>query len=309
MSAAAIFFFASAYAQNALPPKDSVFGPQRAALDAARKQQVDVLAPNSYAQALLALAEAGKDYDKARKLDKIREKITQSEAALAQANKFAQTARTVLATPLKARDDAVSAQADKFAVEAWKRAAERFAEAATQVEKNSIPTAQKRGAEAEVLLRDTELLAIKGGILGEAQALIAKADAQKVADLAPHSLAAAKKYLQQGDQEITRSRYDTDVPRNLAAQAIYEVKHALYLAEVIGSLQAKKKDAHALEELLLSWEEPLKRIATELGSNPRFDAGYQAPTQEFLQRIEQLQRELRQSNQDVKDREAQIAML
>ncbi len=299
----------SAHAQETLPTKSSLFDAQSAALAAALTDQVDVLSPNTYLQAQAAFADAERDYDKARKLDRITEQLTRSKALLAQAIKFAQLTRTALATPLKARDDAVVAQAPKYAAEAWRRAAGRFAEAAAQVEKNSIPGAQKRGAEAEVLLRDAELLAIKGGILGEAQALIAKADAAKVGELAPRSLAAAKRYMQQGDQEITRSRYDTDVPKNLAAQALYEARHALFLAETIGPLQESKKDEHALEEMLLSWEEPLKRIAAELGTNPRFDEGYLRPAQEFLDRIQVLQRELRAVKQENKDREGQIAIL
>jgi outer membrane protein OmpA-like peptidoglycan-associated protein len=299
----------AAWAQEALPAKQGLFGPQQAAIEAALKDQIDVLAPIGYAQAKLILADAEKDYDKARKLDKIREKIAQSAAALEQANKSAQTARTALATPLKARDDAAAAQADKLAHDAWLKATERFADAAGKIEKGDMPGAQKRGAEAEVLLRDTELLAIKGGILGEAQALIAKADAAKVAELAPRTLAAAKKSVQQADSEITRSRYDTDVAKNLATQAVYEARHALYLAEVIGPLQEKKKDEHALEELLLSWEDPLKKMAAELGTNPRFDAGYLRPTQELLERIQQLQRDNRQQKLGLADGESQIAVL
>jgi outer membrane protein OmpA-like peptidoglycan-associated protein len=295
--------------QESLPSKDSLFGAQRTAIEAAQKDQVDVLAPISFGQARVALSDAEKEYDKARKLDKIREKLTQSTVALAQAIKYAQTSRTTLATPLKARDDAAAAQADRLAHDAWVKAIERFAEAASKVEKGDVPIAQKRGAEAEVLLRDTELLAIKGGILGEAQALIAKADAAKVAELAPRTLSAAKKFVQQADLEIIRSRYDTDVPKNLATQAAYEARHALFLAEVIGPLQAKKEEEHALEELLLSWEEPLKRMAAELGANPRFDGGYLRPTQELLERIQQLQRDNRQQKLGLADREGQIAVL
>ncbi len=308
-STALLFLTGAVVAEEALPAKDSLFAAQYTALDAARKDQVDVLAPTTFAQAKQALSDAEKDYDKARKIDKIREQLGKSEASLAQAIKLAQNARTVLATPLKARDDAVAAQAATFAADAWKRAAERFADAANQVEKGAIPAAQKRGAEAEVLLRDVELAAIKGSILGEAQALIAKADAAKVADLAPRTLAAAKKYLQQGELEIARSRYDSDVPKSLAAQALYEARHALFLAEVIGPLQDKKKSEYALEELLLGWEEPLKRIAAELGTNPRFDEGYLRPTQEFLERIQQLQRDLRTAKQESKDKDGQIAIL
>jgi len=299
----------SAYAQQALPAKDELFGSQQLAMESARVNQVDVLSPGAFAQATRALSDAEADYDKARKLDRIREKLAQSEAALAQAEKFAQTARTALATPLKARDDAAAAQANKFAPEAWQKAAARFAEAAERVEKNDVAGAQKRGAEAEVLLREAELLGIKGGILGEAQALTAKADGAKVGEFAPRTLAAAKKLIQQADLEITRSRYDTDVPKSLAAQAVYEARHALFLAETIGPLMDAKKGDFALEELLLGWEEPLKRMAAELGVNARFDEGYLRPTQELLERIQELQRDSRQQKLDLADRDSQITLL
>lgn len=304
-----VIFISPAWAQETLPAADALFGAQRAALAAAQQDQVDVLAPTAFAQSQLALAEAEKDHERARKLERIREKLKQSEGLLAQARGFAETSRTALATPLKARDDAVAAEAPRFAAEAWSKAALRFAEAAGRVEKNDVPGAQRRGSEAEVLLRDAELLAIKGGILGEAQTLIAKAEAAKVPELAPRTLTAAKKYVQQADLEITRSRYDADVPRSLAAQALYEARHALFLAEVIAPLLGKKKGEYAMEELLLSWEEPLKRMAAELGTNPRFDEGYLRPTQELLDRIQQLQRDARTLKQDVEDKDAQVAIL
>src|SRR5215831_8864411 len=121
-----VLFAVVAQAEEALPPKESLFAPQRAQLEAAQKDQTAILAPTAFAQAKLALDDAEKDYDKARSLDKIREKISASAASLSQAFKLAQTARTVLATPLKARDDAEAAQAAKYATEAWKRATERF---------------------------------------------------------------------------------------------------------------------------------------------------------------------------------------
>jgi outer membrane protein OmpA-like peptidoglycan-associated protein len=301
--------FGVVWAQETLPAKESLFATQRAAIDMAEKNQVAVLAPNGFAQAKSALADAEKEYDKTQKLDKVREKLAQSEAALTQASESAQTARTVLATPLRARDDAAAAQADKLATDAWVKATQRFADAAGKIEKGDVAGGQKRGAEAEVLLRDTELQAIKGGILGEVQALIAKADAAKVGQIAPRTLGAAKQLVQQADSEITRSRYDTDVPKNLATQAAYEARHALFLAEVIGPLQAKKKDEHTFEDVLLGWEDHLRKMAAELGTNPRFDAGYSRPTQEILERIQQLQLDNRQQKSGLADRDGQITVL
>ena len=66
-----------------------------------------------------------------------------------------------------------------------------------------------------MLLRDAELIAIKGGMLNEARALIAQADEAKVEKFAPRSLQAAKRHLADAEQEIQRNRYDLDA----AAQA------------------------------------------------------------------------------------------
>ncbi|MBC7983256.1 MAG: OmpA family protein [Candidatus Obscuribacterales bacterium] len=282
---------------------------QRAALEQARTEKVDVLAPSNFAVALAANAQAAKDLEKGRKPEKIRAQLSAGERALAQAQKAAEVARTALATALKTRDDAVASQAPKFAPEVWLRASERFADAAVKAEKGDVSGAQKRAAEADVLLREAELAGIKGGILGEARTLIAQADAAKVAEFAPRSLAAAKKFVQQSEQEISRNRYDADVPRALAQQATYEARHALYLAETIRPLLEKDEEEHAIEELILAWEEPLKRMAAELEMTARFDAGYLRPTQDFIDRISKLQQEVRTQRQDLTDRDAQIAIL
>ena len=282
---------------------------QDVAMEQAHKRQVDVLSPKNFAVAADALAAARKDLEKNRKPEKIHEQLADSQRALAQAQKAADVARTALATVLKTRDDAVAAEAPKYAPEAWQRGAERFADAAMKVERGDVSGGQKRAAEADVLLRDAELAGIKGAILGEARALIAKCDEQDVQDYAPRTLEAAKKYLAQGEQEITRNRYDTDVPRSLAQQATYEARHALYLAETIKPLLKSDKDEHALEALMLAWEEPLKRMATELEINARFDNGYLRPTQDFIERIGKLQQELRSLRQDVADKNSQITLL
>jgi OmpA-OmpF porin, OOP family len=282
---------------------------QTGALNAARVSQVDVLSPKNFAAASESLTAAQKALEKKAKPEKIREAILQSEKALAQAKKAAEATRTALATVLKTRDDAVAAQAPKFAPEAWQKAAERFNESAMKVESGDVPGGQKRAAEADVLLRDAELAGIKGDVLGETRALIAQADQSEVDEVAPRTLAAAKKYLAQSEAEINRNRYDADVPRSLAQQATYEARHALYLAEIIRPLLDKKKDEHALEELMLSWEEPLKRMATELELPVRFDNGYLRPMQDSIDRIIKLQKELRAAKQDSADREAQVALL
>lgn len=294
---------------SAQETKEGLFGEQRTALQAARTALVDVLAPRTFVQAVTAYQTAERDFDRGRDVGRVNAQLATSRQALTEATRIATTARGQFATVLKTREDTVVADAATNAPEAWARASERFAEASTRFERGDEQGAQRRAAEAEVLFREAELLAIKGAILGEARALIARADMAKVADFAPRTLEDAKRLLAQADQEIARNRYDVAVPRDLAAQSAYQARHALYLAGVIGALQERDRDEHALEELMLNWEQPLARLAGELGVDPRFDAGYQAPLDEMRNKAQAQQQELAGLKQEAIDQEGQIAGL
>lgn len=281
-----------------------------AALDKARSEQVDALSPKNFAAAVEAHDAAVKDAAKGRKDDKVRARVQEGEAALGRATAAAAAARQVLGSVIKAREDALTAEAPKFAGEAWTKAAERFREAMTENEQNDAKNSQRRAAEAEVLMREAELIAIKGGILDDARALIAQADEAKVGKLAPRSLQAAKRYLAQADQEIQRNRYDVAQPRKLAAQARYEARHATYLAQLIERVLKEENDDQAgVEGLILSWEEPLKQIAAEMELSAQFDKGMQVPMQEINEHAGQQAVEVSRLKQEVADRDDQLAAL
>ncbi len=290
-------------------PKDALFGEQRSALEAARTAFVDTLAPRAFGQALTAYQTAEKDFDRGRDAGRVNAQLAASRQALQAATTAATSARAKLATALKTREDAVAADAARNAPEGWARASERFADAAARLERGDEQGAQRRAAEAEVLLRDAELLAIKGGLLGDSRALIAKADLAKVADLAPRTLDEAKRLLAQADQEINRNRYDVAVPRDLAEQSAYQARHALYLAGLIGPLLERKKDQHVLEELLLGLEPPLERLAAAMDLQARFDAGVQQPLDDMLKTVQARRQELARLKQEAEDREGEITAL
>lgn len=280
------------------------------AFEAARAQQVDVLSPNGYAKAAQGALDAAKDAQNQKAAEKIRARVSESRATLDAATAAAAETRNLLASVIQARADAVTAEAPKYATEAWTKAAERFREAASESEKKDTKDALKRAAEAEVLLRDCELLAIKGRLLGDAHALIAKADEAKVGKVAPRTLNAARKYLADAEQEINRNRYDNLVPQKLAGQARYEAGHAIYLAQLINDTLKKESDKQAgLEEMLLSLEAPLETIATELNAQVRFDQGYAGPLDALLARVQKQQLEVRHLDQELSDRNAEVADL
>ena len=281
-----------------------------AALDKARSEQVEALAPTNFASAVQAHDAAVKDASRGRNADKVRARVQEGEAALRRATSAATSARQLLGSVIKAREDALAAEAPKFATQAWQKAAERFREAMAENEQNDTKNAQRRAAETEVLMREAELIAIKGGILDEARALIAKADEAKVGKLAPRSLQAAKRYLAEAEQEIQRNRYDVSQPRKLAAQARYEARHATYLAQLIERVMKEEGDDQAgVEGLILSWEEPLKRIAGEMELSAQFDQGMQAPMKEINEHAGQQAQEVRRLKQELEDRDDQLTAL
>ena len=287
--------------------EDPTILPLSAALEKAHAEQVDVLAPNGFAAAAEALQAARRDAERARNPERVRTKVNEGMTALEGANKAAANVRDLLGNLVKTREEALAAQAPKFAAEAWGKASTRFNEAMIANERADIKNAQRKAAEAEVLLRDAELIAIKGAMLNEARALIAQADEAKVGKVAPRTLQAAKQHLADAEQEIQRNRYDLGAPKQLATRARYEARHAMYLAQVIGAAQKQENDDQAgFEALILSWEEPLQRIATELEISAGFEQGPQQPMRELFERSQQQRQELRRLAQEIEARDEQI---
>jgi len=289
-------------------PRDPQLDELKAAIDQGRTEQLDVLSPANFAAAVEAFETALKDSDRGRNPERVRTTIAKGTSAISNARTAAELARKELAAPLQARDDALTAEAPRFAAEAWQKAAQRLNDALGRVERGDLKNAQRRGAESEVLLRDAELIAIKGMMLNEARGLIAKADEGKVERYAPRTLQAAKRYLSEAEQEINRNRYDMTVPQNLVEQARYEARHALYLSELIQTtLKKENDDQFGMEELFLGFEEPLKRIAGELEVAPRFDEGFLRPLQSMLDQAQKQQQENRRLREEIKDRDDQLA--
>lgn len=282
----------------------------KAALDQARKEQVDVLAPDNFGDALRAHEAAQKDRERGRNAKRIAARLQEGEAALQRAKQAAASARQSMDSVIRTRQEALTAEAPKYAPEAWSKANERFAQAMLENEAGDVRNAHRRAAEAEVLLRDVELVAIKSGLLNEARALIAQAEERNVERFAPRSLQAAKRRLADAEQELQRNRYDLGLPRRLAADARYEASHALYLAQLIDkTLEQEGDDQSGLEALILSIEEPLRRMASEAEIAVRFDNGFQAPLKELGEHVQLQSQELRRLKLESDDRDEQIAAL
>src|SRR5262245_22077571 len=86
-----------------------------AAIERARAGQVDVLAPNNFAEAVEAQQSAAKDAARGRSAEKVRARVQEGEAALQRAAAAADSARKLMGSVIKTREDALTAEAPKFA--------------------------------------------------------------------------------------------------------------------------------------------------------------------------------------------------
>lgn len=300
-----MFLAATAAAQTPGPTLSEL----SVAIDKARQQQVDALAPINFQDAVKARDNAARDAERGRDPARIRTELSEGLAAMKRANDAAAAARETLRSVVATRTEALSANAPSLASESWTKADERFRDATTALERKDLKGAQRYGAEAEVLLRDVELTAIRNGVVNEARGLIAQADTTKVEKFAPRSIAAAKRYLAQAEQEINRNRYDPTVAVNLAAQASYEARHSMYLAKLIEATLDKKGEQAGLEELILSWEAPLREIATAVDLPARFDNGVQPVMQGLQKQTQEQRRETQRLTRELQDRNEQLAAM
>ncbi|RMF56005.1 MAG: hypothetical protein D6748_14370, partial [Calditrichaeota bacterium] len=286
--------------------RTQLFGETDKIMQAALNAKADLLAPDNYSRAMKLYREAEEDFNKGKNLEDIRKKLKGSQAYFQQAIEKTKLAEVTFASLLKARSDAIKADAPNFASELWKEAEKKFQEAAKKLEDGNVKGAESRAGEAETIYRKAELDAIKANFLNEAIELVNLAEKQKVKDKAPVTLQRAKDLIAQAEKELNENRYDTDVARSLAQQAKYEAKHAIYLASRVEQM---KKNKETLENLLLESEEPLRRIAAALDLVAQFDQGYGPPTETIINTIQSLQDEVERLSQNLEDREQQISDL
>lgn len=293
--------------------REPLFAQADKAFEDAKKVRADLLAPKSYGKAMEHYTKADKKFEKGESMDDIRKELSEAVAYLGTAVEATKLAEVTFPTVLKARGDAVTADAAKFASKPWEKAEKKFAEAAGDLEDGDVNDARKKSAEAEKIYREAELNAIKTNFFDETHKLHEKADREKVEKYAPKSLARSRELLDTAEKALERDRYDTDRPRTLAREAKYEALHALYITRVIKEMDANDT---SMEDMILASEAPIARIAGTLDEVAMFDKGYQAPTDTIVTRIaenqtdaERLANEVVDRDQTIVDLEAHIALL
>lgn len=205
-----------------------------------------------------------------------------------------------------ARDRARRANADRLFAERWQRAERQRDALESLLRSGDTDRVSRDAGDAIETYRALELEALAAALFSRARAEIAQARADRVQRHAPRTLERAAELLASAEAALAENRNDLDLPRSLADEAAYTARHASYLA---GRVQAASRRGGSIEDVLLDYEEPLRRASAEAGLLPRFDNGPAAVGDQLVDRIHELEDALRRSRNALEDSNQRVQNL
>jgi OmpA-OmpF porin, OOP family len=277
-----------------------------AAMEAARQNQMPLLAPLAWDKATQAYDRARDNFARNRAPERTSKYIDEANSALAGATDTLRIGRVNLGAVLTSRSNALSAGADKLVPKIYANAEAQFRKAAVNLEENRAGKSQSLAVEAVQTYRTAELEAIRGAILRDARQLLAQADEENVEKFAPQTLAQARAAFAEADRAIVEDRYDTDRARLLAKQAKEQASHALHLAATIKAVNSNDR---SFEEVLLRSEAPVVDIAVALGTTPDLTNGVASTAAATLAAVQRAQHDLGRLKLELDERDERIATL
>jgi outer membrane protein OmpA-like peptidoglycan-associated protein len=258
-------------------------------MEKAKDKKADIYSPSNLKKALDYRLEALDYFKRGKNLEDIRDKIENAKLYFAKAIDGCTIGEVAFNAVMAARSDAISAGAPDHSAKLWIQAEEKLQSASRDLENGDLGDAKEGASAAEQMFRSAELDAIKSNFLGPARELLKKADDTDVSDNADKTLAMAHRLALQVENLLKQNRYDTDEARQMAQEAKYEASHAIYLNQYIDKI---KKEKFTWEDVILTNESQIKRIAAELDTLARFDNGVDAAVSEIIRLIQIRERKM-----------------
>lgn len=276
------------------------------ARNAAQAVDAKTYSPRNFERATEAFTSAERNFELNRPLERIRGGLGEATEFYNSAAKISADAQLQLAGLIKLRAAASSVDAGLYDEAGWQSGERKFNEAILAFERGDSRQALRRAEEAEEPYRQAELAGIKAAYLNDARRVMKEANSARAERYAPATFDRALELLETASKELAENRYDTDRPRDLARQAQYEARHALFLANEAQRVRKAKIDT---ETLILAGELPLQQIAGVADLSVSFDQGYELATVQIMEYIGGQQHKLRTTEQDLYERVAQVESL
>ncbi|MBW1694067.1 MAG: OmpA family protein [Deltaproteobacteria bacterium] len=249
----------------------------------ARKNQVNVLAPTSFAKAETFLNDAKKTLDRGGELSEILEMIASGRAQLKNAEEMAQLSRTTLPDVIKARDLSRSAGATNFE-EDYAKVEEQFLGLTKAIENNNVKYARRNRTKVTDAYDQLELRAIKERTISVARELINQAKKGRAQKIAPKSFAVAQERLKEADAFISAHRYEKEKIHEKASEALFQARRLLEVTS-----QSEQVRTMQPEQITLWVEGILHKTASKLSAPDMRDNSFDTQVENILGSITVLQ--------------------
>lgn len=226
----------------------------------ARKDQLNVLAPTSFASAEAYLNDAKEALQGGDELSEITENISSGRFELERAQEMAKVARTTLPNAIKARELARTAGATSLG-EDYVNAEEQFLKLTKAIENNDLKYAQNNRHKVAAAFDELEVRAIKEQKLSEARKLIKEAEGEGARKIAPRTLLTAQQALKNADAFISQHRYEREKIQEKSSEALFQAQRLLQVTR-----QSKKIPDMEPEQITLWVEGMLEKMASQLSA-------------------------------------------
>ncbi len=293
-------------AQDDSSLKASLFAETDKLLTNVQAEQANLLAPENFKKAMGSYGRALKDFQKKKGINQIEKSLAEVRNRLRKCLETARIGHVTFETTLKAREDALKANAPEYSREAYNRAEAEFTAAAKKLERNDIRGAKSKIIEIDGLYRQAELQAIKISIIGQVRNLMREAKNVKADEATPISYANALRLLNEAEAILNSNRRSASNAKEKAEKAELEARHAIYLTREIRRLRKNPRD---WENYILDREVLIEEIARELGFETHFDSGPDKPLRNILNISKALQTEKRELLQEVTEKNQEIDKL
>jgi OOP family OmpA-OmpF porin len=272
-------------------------------LGAGINNQLNVLAPVSFASAESYFNSAKQGLEGGGQLSSILENISNSRAYLKRADEVAGLSRPVLSDAITARDYAREAGATAFQWD-YAEAEEKFLEMTRAIEDGDLKKAEKNKEKVAEEFRQLEIRAIKEQTIGEVRSLIDAAEKEGAKKLVPDTLADAQATLNEADAFITEKPHEKEEMLGLASKALFK-------AQRLTQLTAKAKEIKEMkpEQVALWVEGELQKPTEKLGAADMRNESFDTQVENIVASINALQKDRQFMADKVKAQQSDMVAL
>lgn len=269
-------------------------------IGSARANQINVLAPLSFAKAEEHLFWAKKGLEQGDEISAILDNVARGRAQLKRAHEVTQITKTALDDAIKAREDARSAGATVFEEE-YPEAEKRFIELTEAIEKDNLDWARNNKTQVIDNFRELELRAIKDRTLGEVRMLIEQAEKEGAKKIAPEIFSDVQGELAAVDTFISENPYEKEAMLKKANAVLFNAQRLLQITRHSEQVKAMKPI-----EVTLSLEDSLYRMSQKLATLDMRNEPFKTQFDNIIAAISALQSDRQFMVDQVKDLKEEV---